>query len=440
MTNFIPQAPQNNQGIWNDMEGYIRTQVTAGNEVYTWMGNAGQGGIGLNGFATTVANGHVVVPAYVWRVVMVLPLGSNDLSRVDANTRVFAVLTPNIQTASGLNGNWMTYICPISKIEQLTGLKFFPNVPTSIATVLKQKIDPLLAAQTVGSGTMTNLTLAYPQTYMTGNITVTGTLALGPETLVTTNAVGNTNYTITLGPNATITRFNSGMVNGKLERQFTTTNGAFTYPVGTNDGYSPVTVNPTAVGISPSTLAVTPFNITHPSAPEPLFTLKRYWTLFETGDITANLIFKYVDTDFPVGVAESSLALHRYENSFSLVDGAILDRTANTVTTTTPVSNFSDWTLLRSFGSVSNLTVTGRVTRPRGGGTGVPNARVIFVDQQTGIPRTVLTDAQGNYSLDNITSGTNFNISVAARGLVFQSRVMQVGISLSNEDFAGQRR
>ncbi|HTH52065.1 MAG TPA: DNA/RNA non-specific endonuclease [Pyrinomonadaceae bacterium] len=74
MTNFIPQAPQNNQGPWNDMEAYIRSQVTAGNEVYTWMGNAGQGGIGLNGFATTVANGHVVVPAYVWRVVMVLPV------------------------------------------------------------------------------------------------------------------------------------------------------------------------------------------------------------------------------------------------------------------------------------------------------------------------------------------------------------------------------
>jgi endonuclease G len=439
MTNFIPQAPQNNQGIWNDMENYIRSQVTAGNEIYTWMGNAGQGGIGLNGFATTVANGHVVVPAYVWRVVMVLPLGSNDLSRVDANTRVFAVLTPNIQSANGLNSNWMTYICPVSKIEQLTGMNFFQNVPPATANILKQKIDPSLAAQTIGSGTMTNLTIAYPLTYMTGNVTVTGTLALGPESLVTTNVFGTTNYTITLGPNATVTRLNSGMVNGTMERQFTSSSTGFTYPVGTNDGYSPVTVNPTAVAVNPSSIAVTPHNVAHPSSPDPANTLKRYWTLTETGDITANLLFKYVDTDVPVGVTESSLALHRYESSFALVNGAVLDTSANTVATTTPVSIFSDWTLMRPMAPASDLTVSGRVTIPRAGGTGVRSAIVKFVDQQTLAERTVVTDATGHYLLDNVTSGTTFVVTVTARGLTFEPRTIPVSTSLANQDFIGSR-
>ena len=165
MPNFIPQAPQNNQVTWEHMEDYVRSQVTAGNEAYIWMGNAGQGGVGLNGPTQTVANGHVVVPAYVWKIVMILPVGANDLSRVDTNTRVFAVLTPNVQESAGLNTNWMTYICPVSKIEQLTGMTFFPNVPATTASVLKQKIDPAIAAQTIAGGTYTNLTINFPETY-----------------------------------------------------------------------------------------------------------------------------------------------------------------------------------------------------------------------------------------------------------------------------------
>lgn len=439
MTNFIPQAPQNNQGVWNNMENYIRGEVTAGNEVYTWMGSAGQGGIGLNGFATTVAGGHVVVPAYVWRVVMVLPVGSNDLSRVDTNTRVFAVLTPNVQNASGLNTNWMTYICPVSKIEQLTGMNFFSNVPAATANILKQKIDPILAAQTVGSGTVTNLTLAYPTTYMTGNITVNGTLALGPHSLFTTNTSGSLNYKITLGPNATVTRLNSGMVNGTAEKQFTSVT-PFTFPVGTIDGYSPVTANLTALGTNPSSLTVTPRNITHPNSFDPAFSLKRYWTLTESGDLTANLIFKYLDTDVPAGVNESSLALHKFDSVFTLITGVSVDTNANTVTTTTPVNSFSDWTLIRPMNPANDLTVSGRVTIPRAGTSGVRAATVTFTDQQTGAIRTTVTDALGNYNFGSITSGTTFTATVTARGLVFPSRTIQVFSNLINEDFSGQRR
>ena len=79
-----------------------------------------------------------------------------------------------------------------------------------------------------------------------------------------------------------------------MQRQFASTAG-FTFPVGTHDGYSPVTVNPTALATNPTTLTITPRNVTHPSSPDPQNTLKRYWTITETGDITANLIFKYVD-------------------------------------------------------------------------------------------------------------------------------------------------
>ena len=34
MTNMVPQAPENNQGPWAQFEGYLRTVVAQGNEVY----------------------------------------------------------------------------------------------------------------------------------------------------------------------------------------------------------------------------------------------------------------------------------------------------------------------------------------------------------------------------------------------------------------------
>ena len=49
MTNMIPQAPDNNQGPWANMENYLRTLVTAGNELYIISGGSGQGGTGSNG-------------------------------------------------------------------------------------------------------------------------------------------------------------------------------------------------------------------------------------------------------------------------------------------------------------------------------------------------------------------------------------------------------
>lgn len=432
MTNFIPQAPNNNQQTWGNMENYIRSLATSGNEVYTWMGNAGQGGVGLNGFATTVANGHVVVPAYVWRVVMVLPVGASDLSRVDTNTRVFAVLTPNVQ---GLNQNWQTWICPVSKIEQLTGMNFFPNVPASTASVLKQKIDPLLAAQTVGSGTVTNLTLTYPETYMTGNVTVTGTLALGPETLNTTNTTGNTNYTITLAPGATVTRMSSGMVTGTLEKQYNASNQSFTYPVGTLNGYSPVTANLTALGINPSSLSVNAIQGVEPNATARTGALKRYWTINETGDLTANLVFNYLDADVPSGTQENSLKLDKDEGIFTEWP-ATQDTTANTVTTTTPVSQFSNWTLLPPLGTTAAVvTVSGRVLDSSGGG--VRNARVTLADPY-GNTETVVTNAFGYYHFENIQSGSTFIASVSSRGRLYSQRLVQVFDSLSDIDFTPQ--
>ncbi|HET9055006.1 MAG TPA: DNA/RNA non-specific endonuclease [Cyclobacteriaceae bacterium] len=138
MTNMIPQSANNNNGLWNNLEVYARNQVTAGNEVYVIMGNSGTGGTGTSGYAETIANGNITVPEFIWKVLVIIPNGDNDLSRVTANTRVIAVITPNVQ--SGL-GSWQSYRVSVDAIETLSGYDLLSALPDDMETTLEQKVD-----------------------------------------------------------------------------------------------------------------------------------------------------------------------------------------------------------------------------------------------------------------------------------------------------------
>ncbi len=143
MTNMMPQAPNNNQGVWADLEVYCRTLVSQGNELYIYAGGYGTGGTGSNGGVTnTIANGHVTVPALTWKVILVLPLGSNDLDRISKTTRTIAVIMPNNQTVGAPGtGNWRNYRVAVRKIEDLTGYNFFTNVRPIVRPSLKLRTD-----------------------------------------------------------------------------------------------------------------------------------------------------------------------------------------------------------------------------------------------------------------------------------------------------------
>jgi endonuclease G len=97
MTNMIPQAANNNQRTWAGLENYSRTLVSQGYELYIICGSYGKGGDGINGYATTIDAGRVTVPARTWKVIVVLPEGSSDASRVGTGTRIIAVNMPNYQ-------------------------------------------------------------------------------------------------------------------------------------------------------------------------------------------------------------------------------------------------------------------------------------------------------------------------------------------------------
>ena len=133
MDNIIPQAPDNNQGPWAALENYCRSLVSAGNELYIISG--GDNSLG------TIAGGKVRVPAYTWKVIVVLPVGSNDVSRITTSTRVIAVDMPNQQGIRSVN--WKSYRTSVDQIESWTGYNFLSNVSTSIQSVIEARVDTL---------------------------------------------------------------------------------------------------------------------------------------------------------------------------------------------------------------------------------------------------------------------------------------------------------
>lgn len=137
MTNMVPQAPGNNQGPWAALENYLRTFLP-GSEIYIVSGGTGTGGTGSGGFANTTASG-VTVPAVTWKVALILPVGDNDVSRVDGNTRTIAVIMPNIDSIR--SDQWQKYLATVAQVESLSGYDFFSNVPVSTQNVFEAKLD-----------------------------------------------------------------------------------------------------------------------------------------------------------------------------------------------------------------------------------------------------------------------------------------------------------
>ena len=140
MTNMTPQAPEHNQNIWKNLEEYERLLTQQGNEVYIIAGTTGQGGTGTTGFAKTIGkNNNITVPASLWKIIVVLPVGQNDVLRINEDTRIIAVNIPN-ENSVGAN-SWKNYRVSVDELERLTGYDFLSNVSVDIQTVIEEKVD-----------------------------------------------------------------------------------------------------------------------------------------------------------------------------------------------------------------------------------------------------------------------------------------------------------
>lgn len=132
MTNFVPQLSANNQGPWEEFESYCRTLAQQGNELYIIDGPWGDLG--------TIASGHVVVPDVTWKVVLILPSGSDDLHRVTKATRAFGIIVPN-HPPLDINAPWRNFRVNVDAVENLTGYNFFSALSMNTQMLIERRHD-----------------------------------------------------------------------------------------------------------------------------------------------------------------------------------------------------------------------------------------------------------------------------------------------------------
>jgi endonuclease G len=80
----------------------------------------------------------VLVPAYTWKVIIVLDSGSNDVSRVTNSTRTIAIWVPN---EDDLDNDWKTFRVSVDYVESMTGYDFFSNVSDSTENTIEAVVD-----------------------------------------------------------------------------------------------------------------------------------------------------------------------------------------------------------------------------------------------------------------------------------------------------------
>ena len=137
MTNMMPQAANNNQKTWENIESHCREIAQTGNELYIICGSYGQGGEGLKGYKSTVGIANTItVPKNTWKIVVQLKQGTQDLQRIDNKTQIICVDMPNNQNVN--QKPWQDYKISVDELERRTGLNFFDAIPKTIQDQLER--------------------------------------------------------------------------------------------------------------------------------------------------------------------------------------------------------------------------------------------------------------------------------------------------------------
>ncbi len=119
MSNMSPQSPSFNRGIWKTLEMNIRTWGSR-DKIHIVTG-----GVLKNGLQKIGANG-VGVPKYFYKIVYDPGKG-----------KMIAFILPNQKGQNSLD----SYVINVDKIEALTNIDFFPQLPNEIEERLESKVD-----------------------------------------------------------------------------------------------------------------------------------------------------------------------------------------------------------------------------------------------------------------------------------------------------------
>jgi len=134
LTNMIPQAANNNEGPWADLEADSRVLAQAGKELYIISGGV------FSASSNTIGSG-VVVPDQTFKVIVVLDAVGQGASSVTANTRVIGVMMPNEDSQISLTADWHSFRVSVDSIEAATGQNFLSDVDPAIQAIVEARVD-----------------------------------------------------------------------------------------------------------------------------------------------------------------------------------------------------------------------------------------------------------------------------------------------------------
>ncbi|HRN27815.1 MAG TPA: T9SS type A sorting domain-containing protein [Ignavibacteriaceae bacterium] len=160
-----------------------------------------------------------------------------------------------------------------------------------------------------------NLTTRFGNIGLISDITINESLTLQSGII---NTVTFDTFYVKINQSAIVTRTGSGYVNGYLVRW--ANNGIVDFPVGSANGYSPVSFNFSNV-INPNRITVAAFQNVHPNIVTPAQSIQRYWNITKDSTLTftnTSINFQYLPTDFNTeffeATDEATMVVGKYDS------------------------------------------------------------------------------------------------------------------------------
>lgn len=118
MSNMSPQKPSFNRGIWKNLETQVRNWARAYNKIYVVTGAVLKKGL------PCIGKNKVAIPEQYYKIVFREKAGKSN---------IIAFLMDNKKSEKPLN----SFVVSVDKIEKLTGLNFFPQLPDGVENKLE---------------------------------------------------------------------------------------------------------------------------------------------------------------------------------------------------------------------------------------------------------------------------------------------------------------
>ena len=256
-----------------------------------------------------------------------------------------------------------------------------------------------------------------------------GSLQIGTGRIIDTGP--NTLTVTTCSPTAVTGGNSTSFVKGNLTR-CVNGSGAYVFPVGTANGFSPVSLTG-IVGTGNFNVIANQAFLTGTDTTK---SIQRNWGLTPLAGVTqANITLTYLDADVPGTANEANF---RFTRRNGLGTASFTPSVANTATNTFTLNNvtaFSTWSLGVLVPTAAPASISGRVLTSTG--RSIPNAIVTLTDA-SGVSRTARSNTFGYYTFSNVQSGQSYILQASARLYTFAPRAINLTDDLTGFDITAE--